>query len=104
MPPWIDENDMPEFVADAEIVEKLYLKYLDKWALNAGTPLAKQSPERARWWLPQGTRTQLVATHNLREWRWIFKLRDSVKAHPQMQEIMSPLHKDFATRVPVIFG
>ncbi len=100
IPPWLSEDDYSEFVRDAEVLEGLYLKWLKKWVVDG-----KEQPQRARWFLPQGTRTQLVATHNLREWRHIFGLRDDpVHAHPQMVQIMHPLHVDFATRAPVIFG
>jgi thymidylate synthase (FAD) len=104
IPPWMidaPEDEMQEFIHDAEIEEALYLKWLKIWA-DKGT--GKERPEKARWWLPQGTKTQLVATHNLREWRHIFRLRDSEKAHPQMVEVMHPLHIEFAERVPVVFG
>ena len=103
MPPWMlnaTPGDMTDFIHDAEIEEKLYLKYLKKWA----DPDGKERPEKARWWLPQGTKTQLVATHNFREWRHIFRLRDNEKAHPQMREVMHPLHLEFIDRVPVLFG
>jgi thymidylate synthase ThyX len=94
-------DEMAEFVHDLCIEEELYLKWLKKWA-NKET--GKESPEKARYWLPQGVKTQLVATHNLREWRHIFSLRDSPKAHPQMRELMAPLHADFASRVPTVFS
>jgi thymidylate synthase (FAD) len=101
IPPWVTEEDMDEFILDAELEEMLYLKWLDKWA---DKDTGKQRPEKARFWLPQATVTRLVATHNFREWRHIFRLRDNEKAHPQMVEIMHPIHMEFARLVPVIFG
>lgn len=104
LPPWMEncsDAEFAEFATDAQLLEELYNKWLKRWADPA---TGKESPQKARWWLPQGTKTQLVATHNLREWRHIFFCRDDWRAHPQMVEIMHPIHVDFATLVPVVFG
>jgi len=61
------------------------------------------SPEKARSVLPNSTKTEIVVTANVREWRHIFKLRCSKAAHPQMREIMKPMLAEFKRRVPVIF-
>ncbi len=55
-------------------------------------------PEEARGVLPIDLKTEIIATANLREWRHIFQLRTSPKAHPQMREIMIPLLKEFKKR------
>jgi thymidylate synthase (FAD) len=60
-------------------------------------------PEQARSVLPNSLKTEIVVTANLREWRLIFRLRTSKKAHPQMREIMIPLLKEFKEKIPVIF-
>ncbi|MGX8795683.1 FAD-dependent thymidylate synthase [Fusibacter sp. JL298sf-3] len=60
-------------------------------------------PEEARSILPNSLKTEIVVTMNLREWRHFFKLRTSVKAHPQMREIAIPLLNEFKSLVPVIF-
>lgn len=61
------------------------------------------SPQQARSVLPNSTKTEIVVTANLREWRHIFKLRTSKAAHPQMREVMIPLLAEFQVRVPVLF-
>lgn len=61
------------------------------------------SPQQARSVLPNSLKTEIVTTANLREWRHIFKLRTSKKAHPQMRELMVPLLIGFRGAVPVIF-
>jgi thymidylate synthase (FAD) len=61
-------------------------------------------PEEARTVLPQSTKTEIVTTCNIREWRNIFRLRTSPAAHPQMREIMSPLLEKFQSEMPVLFG
>ena len=47
--------------------------------------------------------TEIVVTANFREWRHIFKLRCSKAAHPQMRELMIPLHEECKELIPIIF-
>ena len=61
------------------------------------------TPEQARAVLPTSTKTELVVTTNLREWRNIFKLRCSKKAHPQIREVMLPLLDKLHNKIPVVF-
>lgn len=62
-----------------------------------------RSPQQARYFLPNGLKTEIVMTANLREWRHFFKLRTSAAAHPQMREVAAPLLEKMKTRIPVIF-
>lgn len=64
---------------------------------------AKWKPQQARSVLPNSLKTEIVMTCNVREWRHVFKLRTSVKAHPQMREIMCPMLDEFKSKIPVIF-
>lgn len=73
--------------------ESIYLRLLQMGA----------TPQEARSVLPNSLKTEIVMTCNLREWKWIFNLRCSSKAHPQMREIMRPLLKEFSEKIPVIF-
>lgn len=61
------------------------------------------SPEQARSVLPVSLKTEIIVTMNLREWRHFFRLRTSVKAHPQMREIAIPLLLEFKKAIPVVF-
>jgi thymidylate synthase (FAD) len=61
------------------------------------------SPQQARSVLPNSTKTEIVVTANIREWRHILKLRTSKFAHPQMREIMIPLLYEFKRNIPVLF-
>lgn len=64
------------------------------------------SPQEARAVLPNSTKTELVMTANLREWRHFFKLRASDAtgaAHPQMKEVTIPLLAELKEMIPVIF-
>lgn len=64
------------------------------------------SPQEARYLLPNGLKTEIVCTFNLREWRHFFKLRaagESGKPHPQMLELTIPMLADFKKIIPVVF-
>lgn len=61
------------------------------------------SPQIARSVLNNSTKTAIVVTMNLREWRHFFRLREAPAAHPQMREIAIPVLKMFREAVPVIF-
>lgn len=60
-------------------------------------------PEIARDLLPQILKTEIVVTTNLREWRHIFNLRCSPKAHPDIRSLMISLREDLRQRIPIIF-
>lgn len=60
-------------------------------------------PQEARTVLPNSLKTEIVVTMNLREWRHFFKLRTSIKAHPQMREIACNMLNAFKERLPIIF-
>lgn len=59
--------------------------------------------QEARSVLPNSLKTEIVVSANLREWRHIFKLRTSMRAHPQMREVMIPLLYEFRRKIPVLF-
>ena len=61
-------------------------------------------PEEARSILPNSLKTEIVVTMNLREWRHFFKLRTSMRAHPQMREISISLLNKFKSILPVVFN
>jgi len=61
------------------------------------------SAQQAREVLPNSLKTEIVVTANLREWRHIFDLRCSKKAHPQMRQLMIKCCIDFRNIIPVIF-
>ena len=59
--------------------------------------------EIARSVLPNGLKSEIVTTANLREWRHIFSMRTSPAAHPDIRHIMQPLKEEFKKRIPIIF-
>jgi len=60
-------------------------------------------PEQAREVLPNSLKTEIVVTTNLREWRHIFNLRCSKKAHPQIRSLLRSCLRGFKKQIPVIF-
>lgn len=60
-------------------------------------------PEQAREILPNSLKTEIVVKANIREWRHIFQLRTSKKAHPQMRALMIPLLTELQEKIPVVF-
>jgi thymidylate synthase (FAD) len=60
-------------------------------------------PQEAREVLPNATKTEIVVTADMREWRLIFGQRCSRAAHPQMRQIMLPLLWTFKGTWPALF-
>lgn len=82
--------------AMCENAELMYLRMI-----KAGA-----TPEEARAVLPTSTKTTIVMTANLREWRHFLKLRAmgiTGKPHPQMSEVAVPLLKELQNKIPVVF-
>lgn len=94
---WNDPNyteaQKQNWLAAMQQAENAYLE-----ALKLG-----DKPEQAREVLPHALKAEIVVTANLREWRHIFELRASPKAHPQMRVLMLDCLKGFGQEIPVIF-
>lgn len=75
------------------VAEKEYFELLN-WGCT---------PQEARSVLPNSTKTEVVMTANLREWRHFLKLRTAKAAHPQMRELTVPLLHELQRQIPVIF-
>jgi len=89
-PPWgLGDSDMA-------FLERAVAQY--KFKLLQG-----QTPQQARYFLPNGLKTEIVATANLREWRHILRLRTAPVAHPQMRELMIPLLGELKRCLPALF-
>jgi len=63
----------------------------------------KWSPQEARSILPNSLKTEIVIGANIREWRYILRLRTAEGVHPQMRELMCPLLEDFKKQIPILF-
>lgn len=82
----------PNWAAYLKSVEDTYC-----YAISTGV-----RPEIARAILPLCLKTEYYVTANLREWRHIFKLRTSPKAHPEMRFIAGQILSTFKEKLPVI--
>ncbi len=91
----------PETIA--EIINEWYIACLDSERHYMRMIELGASPQIARSVLNNSTKTAIVVTMNLREWRHFFKLREAPAAHPQMREIAIPMLEMFRKAVPVIF-
>ena len=60
-------------------------------------------PETARAVLPTCTKTELVMTANIREWRHMLKLRVAPDAHPDIRLVCIDLLNQLKEVVPVLF-
>ena len=77
---------------------------VDHAAGTYGRLLAKDwRPEQARTVLPNSTKTEIVMTANLREWRHVFRLRTSPAAYPPMRALMLDALAMMRAAVPVVF-
>lgn len=95
LPPTIAES--PRLGLWEDQMNSAYEHYL--WLLEAGIP-----PEDARSVLPNATKTEVVTTYNLRQWRWVFGQR-ALNSHAQWQikEIMMGLLRKMYELAPVLF-
>ena len=62
------------------------------------------TPQQARHVLPLSTKTEIVTTMNIREWRHVFRLRTASGAHPHIRALMLDLLAIFKEQLPVLFG
>ena len=95
--PLFFEQDSPKYNAwgnAMQAAENAYFALIDLGA----------SPQEARSVLPNSLKTEIVVSANWREWRHIFRMRTSEKAHPQMREIMRPLYNELQGLLPEIFN
>lgn len=93
-----DDLNRYKFQEGAWIKGRLDDESLYKTMLNSG-----QTPQDARDNLPISTKTEIVVTGNLQQWRHFFKLRCAKAAHPQMQEVANMVLADMQQRVPGLF-
>ncbi|MHA1691365.1 MAG: FAD-dependent thymidylate synthase [Candidatus Heimdallarchaeaceae archaeon] len=75
------------------VAEHGYLK-----ALDSGL-----KPQQARALLPLCTKTEVIYTGNLREWRHVLNLRTDKSAHPDIRELTTELLKKLKSEIPLIF-
>lgn len=94
-PRWYDATNYASVVWRLAM-ENAEQKYFD--LLNYG-----MKPEQAREVLPNSTKTEVVVTANLREWRHILKLRTADDADPEIRALMRDLCMVFQKSIPYVF-
>lgn len=107
IPPWVDipEGEYEKLTEQHDFADVAWFCSLKDSESTYNLLLESGwQPQQARSVLPNSLKTEIVVTANAREWRHIFNLRCSATAHPQMQEVMIPLRKEFTNRAPVLFG
>lgn len=100
-PCWIDEEYIPgnynrsdKFTMFTEMLENIESTY--NFLVNNGW-----QAQQAANILPQATKAEIIVTGFVEDWKHIFDLRaigTTGKPHPQMQELMIPLMKEFINR------
>ena len=90
-PLWID-NSSPESVFN-------FIKAMD-CCENSYTKLRMSGwkPQEAREVLPNATKTELIMTGFVSDWKHFFSLRCDSAAHPQARELSIPLKEEFINR------
>ena len=85
-PDWIKSSDQKEFEEDLKAVEQLYFKWLNKG----------YKAEEARYFLINGTKTEIVITAFASDWRHMLDLRyfeKTGKVSPDMKNLMQKAQK-----------
>ena len=59
--------------------------------------------DACRMLLPHSTKSEIIMTANLREWRHVLRLRTAPAAHPSVQQVMKMVLKEFKKNIPVVF-
>jgi thymidylate synthase (FAD) len=86
LPDWVKPEDLPQWVIDEATVYTDKLFDLAKRAKDAGC-----KTESLRYFLPFGIKTNIVWTMNLRECRYVFKLRSKLDAQKEFRDLISQM-------------
>lgn len=102
IPPSIRDREPTALVEDWKAAWIKYITQINEMylcLLDVGIP-----PEDARTVLPNATKTEVVTTYNLRQWRHVFKHRAvNKRAQWQIKMIMQDGLRQFKKLLPVIF-
>lgn len=85
-------NNELTFIEDNWCDEEL-LRQIEYWYINSYL-----KPQEKRNLLPLCTKTELVMTGFVSDWKHFFELRCASNAHPQAKELAIPLHEEFIRR------
>lgn len=89
-------NNELTFIEDQWCDEEL-LRQIEHWYINSYL-----KPQEKRNMLPLCTKTELVMTGFVSDWKHFFFLRCPINAHPQARELAIPLSEEFVKRELII--
>ncbi len=100
----------PGICIENKLDDRQVSRIMDEWVLACmdaerhymNMLKAGASPQIARSVLNNSTKTEIVTTMNLREWRHFLMLRASDVAHPQIREIARKILSAFRAMLPVV--
>lgn len=95
-PVWFNDITGSEQIIFLDSLERTEKNYLI--LINYGW-----KSQHAREILPNALKTEIVVKGNIREWRHIFTLRCSKKAHPQIRALIIPLLEELKNKLPIVF-
>jgi thymidylate synthase (FAD) len=89
IPHFINEENELEFEEDLAIMEGIYFKWIKKG----------YKAQDARGFLPLFTKSELVVTAFVTDWKYFFDLRTDIaktgKPHPDLLQVTNPLYNEF---------
>ena len=90
-PTWIKEKDIPELEEDCKVIESIYFKWINKG----------YQAQHAAYFLPQGTKAEVVMTGFVSDYNYFFDLRargTTGQPHPDVKALAEPLMQEFINR------
>lgn len=91
-PTWIKEEDLPELEEDCKTIESIYFKWINKG----------YQAQHAAYFLPQGTKAEVIMTGFTSDYNHFFRLRSRVaetgKPHPDVEALVNSLMDEFISR------
>ncbi len=97
-PVWIDASNTQEwyyFTTVCKDAEANYLHFLTEF---------KKKPQEARIVLTNAVKCSIICTTNIREWRYIFKLRTTPENNPQFRQLMLDGLRLVKDKYPIFFN
>lgn len=111
LPVWLSKDLLGEYTQplDSTEVESLDEMYFVNGCLSAAQYYenlrgCKWSAQYARQMLNMSTKTSIVMTCNMEQWRNVFEQRCTDKAHPQCRELMKTVLFEMFVALPDLFG
>lgn len=89
-----EQNTKAVWIKCMETIEENYMK---------GAAMGMK-PDELRLMLPHSTAADVTMTCNIREWRYILKLRTQKNVHPEIRQLLIPILLKFKYTMPELFN